>query len=114
MSAHLAKVEPNRRLSGLDDEQSASSVSKDSVAARYAQRLIDPSRGPELRRMNFKVIEDPSSDSDEEIEESEGSQSADASESDAELADLLDDLEIPALAAPSKPQAPVQEQRNQN
>jgi len=93
LTVHLAKVGPEIGLSGLDGGRSASSVSKDSVEVRHAERLADPSRGPVLRRMNFQVIEEPSSDSGEEIEES------DASESDSELAELLDDLDIPALAA---------------
>ena len=104
---HLAKVGLESRLSGLDGEQSASSVSKNSAEQRHAERLADPSRGPALRRTNFQVIEEPSSDSGDELEESNGSESADASESDAELAELLDDLELPALEAPAQARAPA-------
>ena len=86
-----------------------SSVSKDSVELRHAERLADPSRGPELRRANFQVLEDPSSDdSNEEGEESDGSQSLGASERDAELAELLDELDIPAFSARPNSQALAQ------
>ena len=107
LSSHLSKIEPNRLISGFDttlvEDNSVSSTSKDS----FEKKMTDPSRGPALRRMNFKMLADVS-ESDEEVNSSLNSE--DESESDAELADLLEDLDIPALPAKKKEQSEDEEE----
>ena len=98
LSTHLAKVEPNRFTNGFDIEDKSISASSKSMDS-FEKRLADPSRGPALRRMNFKMLANIS-ESDEEVPKSLDSE--DESESDAELADLLDDLDIPALPGTNK------------